>query len=151
MDTDDRVDPAPMSRRGLLVGTTALGLLAAGCGAGTGPPAPATGGPPATAAAPGFGAAGTVLGPTTAVPVGGGTVFETLEVVVTQRTAGDFRGFSAECTHTGCIVNQVTNGEIECPCHGSRYHLDGSVANGPAPRPLSARPVRVDAGQIVLT
>jgi Rieske Fe-S protein len=90
------------------------------------------------------------LGPATDVPVGGGTVYEALEVVVTQPAAGQFLGFSAICTHTGCIVNRVADATIQCPCHGSRYHLDGTVAAGPAPRALQARPVTIVDGQIRL-
>jgi Rieske Fe-S protein len=85
------------------------------------------------------------------VPVGGGKVYETLEVVVTQPEAGRFEGLSAVCTHTGCIVDKVADGLIECPCHGSRYHLDGTVARGPAPRPLTSRPVNVVDGTVVLS
>jgi Rieske Fe-S protein len=78
-------------------------------------------------------------------------VYDTLEVVVTQPEAGRFDGLSAVCTHTGCIVDKVADGLIQCPCHGSRYRIDGTVANGPAPRALPARPVTVVDGSIVLT
>jgi len=78
-------------------------------------------------------------------------VFESLEVVVTQPTAGRFVGLTAVCTHTGCIVDKVVDGLIECPCHGSRYRLDGTVARGPAPRALPARPVTVVDGSIRLS
>lgn len=142
----DRLD-APIGRRAVLVtGVAVAGALAttAGCGAG-GPDAA-----PAAQPAP-VGSAGTPLGAAAEVPVGGGRVFEALEVVVTQPSAGEFRGFSAVCTHTGCIVNRVVDGIIECPCHGSRYHLDGTVAAGPAPRALSTREVSVVNGQIVVT
>jgi Rieske Fe-S protein len=97
------------------------------------------------------GSAGTALGPASDVPVGGGTVFESLEVVVTQPVAGRFVGLTAVCTHTGCIVDKVADGLIECPCHGSRYRLDGTVARGPAPRALPARPVTVVDGSIMLS
>ena len=97
------------------------------------------------------GSTGTDLGPASDVPVGGGRVFESLEVVVTQPVAGRFVGLTAVCTHTGCIVDKVADGLIQCPCHGSRYRLDGTVANGPAPRALPARPVTVVDGSIVLT
>jgi Rieske Fe-S protein len=97
------------------------------------------------------GSAGTKLGPASDVPVGGGTGFESLEVVVTQPTPGRFVGLTAVCTHTGCIVDKVVDGLIECPCHGSRYRLDGTVAGGPAPRALPARPVTVVDGSIVLS
>jgi cytochrome b6-f complex iron-sulfur subunit len=42
---------------------------------------------------------------------------------------------SLVCTHLGCIVKSTPEG-FECPCHGSRFTADGSVAKGPAPRAL---------------
>jgi Rieske Fe-S protein len=131
---------------------------ASGCGGSTGGSATAASAapptsPPSTAETPAAaaGSAGTKLGPAADVPLGGGTVYETLEVVVTQPEAGRFEGLSAVCTHTGCIVDKVADGLIECPCHGSRYHLDGTVARGPAPRSLSPRPVTVVNGTVVLS
>jgi len=135
----------------------AAGLAAGGAVAGCAgppppPPAPPTTAPDSQVAHPtASGSAGTKLGPASDVPVGGGTVFESLEVVVTQPTAGRFVGLTAVCTHTGCIVDKVVDGLIECPCHGSRYRLDGTVAHGPAPRALPARPVTVVDGSIVLS
>ena len=94
---------------------------------------------------------GGVLGPTSAVPVGGGRVYAARKVVVTQPTAGTFRGFSAICTHRGCTVNSVSGGTINCPCHGSKFHIaDGTVAHGPARRPLPSRPVSAEGGQVRL-
>jgi Rieske Fe-S protein len=93
--------------------------------------APPAGAPPAP-----------VLASTSDIPVSGGKVFEQRGVVVTQPQAGTFKAFSAVCTHAGCIVAEVKNGTINCPCHGSRFAAaDGSVANGPASRPL--KPVRI--------
>lgn len=96
------------------------------------------------------GGPGTVLGPADAVPPGGGVVYERLAVVVTRSTAGEVRGFSAVCPHDGCLVSEVTDAAIVCPCHGSRFDLDGAVTRGPALGPLAVRPVRVDRGQLVL-
>ena len=50
-------------------------------------------------------------------------IFPGPQVVVTQPTAGEFKAFSAVCTHMGCIVNQISNGTIDCPCHGSQYSI----------------------------
>ena len=82
------------------------------------------------------------------VPVGSGVIVG--EVVLTQPSAGDFKGFSAICTHKGCMVDKVAEGTIDCPCHGSKFNLDGSVANGPATKPLEPAAVTVQGDSIVL-
>ncbi len=67
------------------------------------------------------------------VPVGGGTIFTDEQVVVTQPTEGDFKAFTAVCTHQGCLVGQVADGTIQCPCHGSEFSIeDGSNVVGPS-------------------
>ena len=71
------------------------------------------------------------------------------DIVVTQPTAGVFKGLSAICTHAGCTVSAVAGETIKCPCHGSRYNLDGSVARGPAFAPLRAEPISVQGDSIV--
>ncbi len=41
------------------------------------------------------------------------------------------------CTHLGCLPNWVdTNFRFECPCHGSKYEVNGKYIEGPAPRSL---------------
>jgi len=44
--------------------------------------------------------------------------------------------FSSRCTHLGCKINHLQNSELQCPCHGSSFMLDGSVVKGPALRAL---------------
>ena len=90
---------------------------------------------------------GKALAPTADVPVGSGVIVG--DVVLTQPAAGDFKAFSAVCTHTGCLVNKVADGSIDCPCHGSRFGLDGAVLDGPASKPLNPVAVRVQGDSIV--
>jgi len=94
---------------------------------------------------------GQQLTTTGAVPVGGGMIFKDQKVVVTQPAKGDFKAFSAVCTHQGCLVDKVANGTIDCPCHGSRFSVeDGAVKAGPAPRPLPAEKITVEGNSIRL-
>ncbi len=96
------------------------------------------------------GQAGTLLGMAAEVPVGGGKVYQAAKVVVTQPSKGEFKAFSAVCTHVGCLCNQVADGTINCPCHGSKFKItDGSVVAGPAPAPLSAAKITVSGGKIL--
>jgi Rieske Fe-S protein len=95
---------------------------------------------------------GAVLGAAREIPVGGGTIFTAARVVVTQPARGQYRAFSAVCTHVGCILNQVTGRTIDCPCHGSKFSItSGAVVAGPAPTPLPKKQVEIVDGLIVLT
>lgn len=40
--------------------------------------------------------------------------------------------YSAHCTHLGCKIDKMENNQFVCPCHGSRYDLNGNVLKGPA-------------------
>lgn len=62
---------------------------------------------------------------------------------------------STICTHLGCVVKAAAAG-FDCPCHGSRFAVDGSVVRGPAPKGLpwlavsmTAEGVIVDEGKTV--
>jgi Rieske Fe-S protein len=146
------------TRRGMLAGVGLVGLAGAvtACGGGSSSAGASENGvasPAATAGAASGSAAATgqALAATSKIPVGSGTVFAGPKVVVTQPTAGEFKAFSAVCTHMGCIVNSVSNGTIDCPCHGSEYNITtGAVVAGPAPRPLPAQPITVSGGSVFL-
>ncbi len=52
--------------------------------------------------------------------------------------SGKVEVFAINCSHLGCSVafNKAAK-TFDCPCHGSRFHIDGTVLQGPAPVPLS--------------
>lgn len=86
------------------------------------------------------------------VPVGGGVILPDAAYVVTQPEKGTYKAFSKICTHQGCPVNLVTNGQIVCNCHGSHFSItDGSVVSGPAKSPLPEAKTTVSGGKVVIT
>jgi Rieske Fe-S protein len=147
-------------RRTVLAGMGAVGVAAAlaGCGGsggnggGTGAQPAATNGSQNTGSAVGGSTDNQDGIKTSDIPVGGGKIFDTQNIVVTQPSAGQFKAFSATCTHQGCQVGSVQGGVIKCPCHGSQYSIvDGSVKVGPAPRPLPAKTATVQGDTIVVS
>jgi Rieske Fe-S protein len=94
---------------------------------------------------------GMVLGAASEIPVGGGKIYTAAKVVVTQPTRGQYKAFSAVCTHVGCIMSEVANGTIDCPCHGSEFKITtGAVVTGPAPAPLPKKQIKIVDGKVVL-
>jgi Rieske Fe-S protein len=123
----------------------------AGDAAGAAPAAAPAAGSAAGGAAMG-GPAGTLLGSTADIPVGGGMVYTSAQVVVTQPAKNAFKAFSAVCTHVGCLCNQVADGTIDCPCHGSKFKItNGAVVTGPATLPLPPKTITVTGGKVYLT
>jgi len=150
-----------MTRRAVVTGTGVLAVSAAlaACssyGNQNAEPAPEASSAPGRSsesaqAAPPAAPGGERLADTSDIPVGGGKVFPGKKVVVTQPAAGTFKAFSAVCTHQGCTVNEVADGTIDCPCHGSKFAVaDGAVVNGPASRPLPQRQITVSGDAVLL-
>jgi Rieske Fe-S protein len=151
-------DSQLLGRRALLAGAgVTCAAMLAGCSSSThdasnGGSTPAaagtaasTGGSAATGSALPTGA----LAATSQIPDGGGKIIDGVNIVITQPESGSFRAFTAICTHQGCIVNSVSGGTINCPCHGSKYSIkDGSVVHGPAPSPLAAIAIKVEGTSI---
>jgi len=64
-------------------------------------------------------------------------------------SATKFTAFSMYCTHLGCPLHWLPVPKIFlCPCHGSVFTADGTVAGGPAPLPLFRYSTRVTRGQV---
>lgn len=123
-----------LPRRVVLIGAAAAPLAA--CGAAAEQPKPAE--PPPS---------GQALASISDIPVESGTVVG--DTILTQPSAGVFKGFLARCTHAGCKLSQVSGNTIVCPCHGSRFALDGAVLRGPAVSPLKEVPLKVEGSSIV--
>jgi Rieske Fe-S protein len=96
-------------------------------------------------------AARPALASTNDVPVRGGRILDGRKIVVTQPEPGTFKAFSAVCTHQGCIVAQVKENTISCPCHGSQFSAaNGEVKQGPASQALREVNIKVDGTAIRL-
>ena len=150
-----------INRRRALSGSAAVALgvpVLAACGGDAdttaADPTASTSDSPEEAASPSEDAAavgGDALASVGDVPVGGCFVVAASKIVVTQATEGDFKAFSAVCTHQGCLVETSTKGDIPCPCHGSTFSLeDGSAVSGPATGGLAPVEITVDGDAISL-
>ncbi|MEW9514732.1 MULTISPECIES: Rieske (2Fe-2S) protein [Streptomyces] len=144
-----------VERRTVVLAVGAVGAAAAltACGGsdGSGGGSGGTGGTDPVEQPGSGGAGGAVLAKTADIPEGGGIVFAAQKVVVTQPRAGEFKAFSATCTHQGCAVKDVTDNVITCPCHNSTFDAaTGSPTAGPATQPLPAREISVEGGAITL-
>ena len=124
------------SRRAVMSGIVGVGVgvpLLAACGSDDSESSGSGGGDDGSGGASASGS----IGKTSEVPVGGAKIFKAEKVMVSQPSEGEFKAFSTVCTHQGCPITKMDGDEIECGCHGSRFMVaDGSVANGPATKPL---------------
>ncbi|MGW0751784.1 Rieske (2Fe-2S) protein [Streptomyces sp. NPDC002587] len=137
--------PSP-ARRTVLRGAAAL-AGAAGAGAALAACSTATdtgGNTPATPTAP------VELGAAAEVPVGGAKLYRERKLIVSCPAEGEYKAFSAQCTHAGCVLDKIVEGAGNCPCHGSRFDVaTGKVLRGPATDPLPAVPVKAENGRLV--
>jgi cytochrome b6-f complex iron-sulfur subunit len=70
-------------------------------------------------------------------PINSVTYFQDQKVFIVRTKDGGFFAETAVCTHLGCITQwNPEAGQIQCPCHGSKFNRDGKIENGPAPKPL---------------
>ncbi len=145
----------------LSAAAVALSTLTAGCGGGGGESGgnPVTGpGTSGTNGSPLGTANASVSGRTVSVPVdgsplatvGGAALLRTgLGNFLVARTGPDtFVALTATCTHEGNTVANFTGSQFVCPVHGSQFNLSGTVARGPATRPLTTYPATFAGGVV---
>ncbi|HEY6625329.1 MAG TPA: Rieske (2Fe-2S) protein [Ignavibacteriaceae bacterium] len=72
-------------------------------------------------------------------------------VIVIRKQNGDYLAFGAVCTHLDCIVQYRKDyGQIYCACHNGRYDLNGRVASGPPPAPLTKYGVTIKNDEVII-
>jgi Rieske Fe-S protein len=84
------------------------------------------------------------------VPLGAGEGVRFFDNAIVVRRNGELTVLSSSCTHLGCQINRAEGNEIVCPCHGSRFDLNGQVIHGPAKRSLMRLAFDVDAAAALL-
>ncbi len=72
--------------------------------------------------------------------------------ILVRTESGEFRAFSAICTHLNCTVQyRPERHDIWCACHNGIYDLNGRVIGGPPPRPLEEFKVNIRGEDIVVS
>ena len=91
------------------------------------------------------------IGPAQDFPLGSCRVFDNEKVAVFRDGDGIY-ALSLVCTHLGCIVTYNDSDErFDCPCHGSKFTLEGKVTKAPAPRSLDWFQVtQLPSGQLMV-
>jgi Rieske Fe-S protein len=95
-----------------------------------------------------------VAGKTGEIPINSGKIFKfgSKPGLIVHTQSGDFKAFSASCTHLDCIVQYDPNSkQIICACHNGAYDLTGKNVSGPPPRPLDEFTVKVTGDDITVT
>jgi cytochrome b6-f complex iron-sulfur subunit len=95
-----------------------------------------------------------VAAKTSELPPNNGKVFAfgSRPAIVVRTPAGDWRAFTAVCTHLNCTVQYRSDMQmIWCACHNGMYDLNGKVISGPPPRPLDEYTVHIRGEEVVVS
>ncbi|HYV24359.1 MAG TPA: Rieske (2Fe-2S) protein [Pyrinomonadaceae bacterium] len=88
------------------------------------------------------------------VPPNSGKIFKfgNKPGILVHTASGEFKAFSAVCTHLECIVQyRDDTKQIWCACHNGQYNLSGKNIGGPPPRPLEEYKVNTRGDEVVVT
>jgi Rieske Fe-S protein len=73
-------------------------------------------------------------------------------IIFVRDTEESIKALNSVCTHKQCTVEYDSKTQkIVCPCHGSRFHLDGKLLSPPARIPLKAYPASLIDGKVTIT
>ncbi|MFZ0450641.1 MAG: Rieske (2Fe-2S) protein [Desulfatiglandaceae bacterium] len=67
------------------------------------------------------------------------------EDIIVNRDGNNYITMSARCSHLGCIVDRRQGDKLVCPCHGSKYSINGRVLSGPATYDLARLRHHIDS------
>jgi Rieske Fe-S protein len=76
------------------------------------------------------------------IKINEGVTFRDGIIIVKDKVNIQF--LSAKCTHLGCNIHSQEKNELVCPCHGSRFALDGECLKGPAKESLQVLNYKID-------
>jgi cytochrome b6-f complex iron-sulfur subunit len=72
--------------------------------------------------------------------------------MLVRTSTGEFRAFTAICTHLNCTVQYRDDLQrIWCACHGGQFDLNGINVAGPPPRPLEQYEVNLSGDDVVVS
>ena len=84
-------------------------------------------------------------------PDGASEVVDRRVVYLVRRGGAELKALDSTCTHLGCRTRfNPDTMQIECPCHGGRYDINGDVVAGPPPAPLRSLPTRIQDGRVLV-
>ncbi len=95
-----------------------------------------------------------VAGRVNELPPNSGKIFKfgNKPALLVRTPTGEYKAFSAVCTHLDCIVQYRPDLRlIWCACHNGQYNLSGKNIAGPPPRPLEEYAVNIRGEEIVVS
>ncbi len=69
---------------------------------------------------------------------------------VRQVAPGKLVALSSVCPHLGCAIGW-DGATYVCPCHDSKFDVDGKVMSGPSKRAMDELPLKIEDGRLLLT
>ena len=69
---------------------------------------------------------------------------------IITKTSSSLKIYSSKCSHLGCLIKNKEGNEFVCPCHGSRYDINGKAVKGPAQNPLRQLRFKKEEDKIII-